>query len=463
MAGLNKNIKAGLWYTASNFINKGIAYLSTPIFTRLLSKEEFGEFSNFTSWASLLLVVTSLDLYSSINRAYFDYKNDFDEYMSTISGISVSFTALCYIIMYFFKDTVTEWLKMDFKYVNMLFLYLLFYPATNFFMTQQRIMGKYKLFSAVSIGSSVFSMLLSIITVLTFSDKLWGRVVGYIIPIVMLNVVIYGFLFSKGKKIVWEKTRYALLISIPLIPHHISNNVLNSSDRIMINQYCGASDTALYSLAYSCSTLVTLLHTSINQAYIPWLYKKLNEDNLEGISKQGERLLLVFLGLVLGILLLAPEMVYVFGGEKYMVAVTVMPVVMLGCCFQYVYTLYVNLEFYCKKTISVSIGTFIAAGVNVGLNILLIPIYGYMAAAFTTLISYILLYAIHFGATRKLEYRNVYNNKKILSIMSLYTLLSLGISCVYKFSWARYLIVGLYGMGFAAFLYRYQKKSTHRI
>ena len=111
---ISNDVKAGVWYTAGNFVSRGIAFLSTPVFTRLLSKEDYGEFSNFTAWATLIVVITSLDMYASINRAYQDYEDDFDTYMSTISWVSITFSALCYLTVWILRDWAVNVFGMNF-------------------------------------------------------------------------------------------------------------------------------------------------------------------------------------------------------------------------------------------------------------------------------------------------------------------------------------------------------------
>ena len=114
--------------------------------------------------------------------------------------------------------------------------------------------------------------------------------------------------------------------------------------------------------------------------------------------------------------MVTPEFVLIMGGHKYCDSITLIPVIMLGCCFQFLYTFYVNVEFYCKKTFTVSVGTLVSAGANLVLNILFIPIFGYRMAAVTTVISYLVLYLIHFIATRRLPYNDLYNHKELLLI-----------------------------------------------
>lgn len=442
---ISNDIKAGIWYTVGNFMNRGIAFLSTPVFTRLLSKDDYGEFSNFTAWATLLGVVTSLDLYASISRAYYDFEDDFDTYMSTISWLGIAFCSLCYLIILLFGDWATDMFGMSFRYINMMFLYLVFSPAMQFFMVQQRISGKYKAAIFVNVGSAVFSFVISIVTVLIFNDKVWGRTVGYVLPVVAVNIVIYGLFFSKGRKFLIDQAKYALLISVPMIPHHLSGGILTNSDRFMIKRYCGSSDLAVYSFAYNCALIVSLLSTSVNQAYVPWLYKQLKENNIQVVGRQGKKLLLFFLSIVFGNMLLIPEMVYIFGGEKYKDAVWVIPVIMLGCCFQFLYTYYVNIEIYCKRTITISIGTLCAAGINLALNYVLIPRLGYRIASVTTLVSYILLWFIHYLAAKQLSYKNLYDNKILLFIVFLFSACSMGTMYLYEVSQLlRYCVVAIY-------------------
>ena len=79
-----KALKSGVWYTAANFIIKGIGFLSTPIFTRLFTQEQYGLFNNYISWESTFNVFVSLQLVSTFVSARFDFKDKFDEYVSSL-------------------------------------------------------------------------------------------------------------------------------------------------------------------------------------------------------------------------------------------------------------------------------------------------------------------------------------------------------------------------------------------
>ena len=82
---LSEPIKATLWFTISSIIQKGIALLSTPIFTRLLTTEEYGVYSVYQSWYSILLIFATLNLYAGVyNNGMTKWPDKRQEYTSSL-------------------------------------------------------------------------------------------------------------------------------------------------------------------------------------------------------------------------------------------------------------------------------------------------------------------------------------------------------------------------------------------
>ena len=79
----SKSLKAGIWYTISNFLVKGITFLLLPIFTRIMTSTDVGYFSNVMAWFNILAIITTFEVYSSVSIARFDYKDDLDTYVSS--------------------------------------------------------------------------------------------------------------------------------------------------------------------------------------------------------------------------------------------------------------------------------------------------------------------------------------------------------------------------------------------
>jgi len=405
-------IKAGIWYTLSSFLTKGVAFITTPIFTRLLSSNDYGEYSNFVAWAGILVIVATMEMHATVNRARYDYDN-LDGYLSSVAITGTIVTTVLWGIVQLFPDFFCRFFSMDMPYINILFITTMVSPALQLLQAKNRINYKYKTYVALSFGSVLLSTLVSLGLILLMQNKLAGRIIGHYGTVFVIDLCVYIYIIYKGRQFKWSECKYALLICIPMIPHLLSKYILNQSDRIMIKQFCGASDTAFYSLAYNCAMIPIMLATATNVAWSPWSSEKIHEGKYETVRKASYYYILLFYCVVLGIFVLGPEVVLILGGEKYAEAVNVLPPVVMGAAFQFLYNLYVSLEQFAKKTVGMAFGTIAAALINIGLNWLLIPRYGYIAAAYTTLVGYACLLVIHFFLAKRTGYSRAYDTKFI--------------------------------------------------
>ena len=128
-------VKIGMVYTLSNIIIKGMAFLTTPIFTRLMSQEEYGSFSNISSWANIISIIATLCLYSSISRAKYDYDESIKEYMSTITILGSVFTLIVWLLIEVKMEFWESIFDMDGLYIRSIMLYSLFTPAVQTLIT----------------------------------------------------------------------------------------------------------------------------------------------------------------------------------------------------------------------------------------------------------------------------------------------------------------------------------------
>lgn len=439
----NKVIKAGFWYTFSNFLVKGIVFITMPIFTRIMSKSDIGMFSNITSWFSILAIITTFEIFSSINLARFDYKDELDQYVSSSLILESIITSFFYIVALIFHNFFQELFMINFQTLNIMFIYLLFYPAIQTFQIRNQISYNYKPIIKVSIISAVLSTFVSILAVLLFENKLMARVYGYFIPLIIISIFVYISLLKKGKNYSSKYWKYAIIISFPLIWHLLAGYLLGSADKIMITKLISAEANSLYSVAYMISQIASLLWTSMNNAWSPWAYKKMDEKNYEDLKEKSKPYSMAYLIIIYMMILFAPELLLIMGGSNYIEAKYVMPPVMIGYLFQFFYSLYVNIEFYHKKQKNIAIGTIIAATINIGLNYLFIPKYGYIAAAYTTLIGYIVLFIIHFFFVKKLGCLEWYDKSFIFKILIVSLCTIPIINILYKYNMIRYFLLFL--------------------
>ena len=437
----SKALKAGIWYTISNFFVKGIMFITMPIFTRLMSSSDIGMFSNITSWFTILAIITTFEIYSSVSIARFDYKKELDSYISSSLFLGTLITLVFYIIVLIFHNFFEKLFLIDFLTLNLIFIYLLVYPSIQMYQIHCRIKYEYLPVIVTSLLNVILSTGISVVFVLLMKNKLQGRIIGYFVPLIVVSFVIYILLMIKGKSISKKYWKYALKISFPLIWHLLASYILSSSDRIMITRLVSTDANALYSVSYTISMVVSILWNSMNNAWSPWAYERMDEKDYSSLKKNSKPYTIFFLVVVYLFMLITPELLLIMGGKYYLQAKYVMPPVMVGYIFQFVYSLYVNIEFYHKKQKNIAIGTIIAACINIVLNFIFIPIFGYIAAAYTTLIGYICLFAIHFIFVKKIGCIYWYDTKFFVKLL-LVSLISIPLfSLLYKFNIIRYCLI----------------------
>lgn len=447
MGNMNNNkkaLKSGIWYTASNFLVRSIGFLTTPIFTRLLTKADFGLYNNYVSWLAIATILVTLHLDSTLISARYDYEQKFDEYIFSVLFLSTLSSLVWLLAVNIFSGAFVSLLGMDRVYTNAMLIYLLFLPAVTLFQARERYLFEYKKTVATSLFIAIGTALLSVLLVVNMQNKLAGRIIGSIVPTVLLGAGLYVFFIRKGKRIVPHYWKYALPVCLPFIPHLLSLTVLNSTDRVMITRWCGAEDNAIYSLAYTCGSMVTLLMTSMNSAYAPWLGEKLHEGKHDEIRKFSKVYIIGFAFLAIGLMAVAPEVLYILGGKKYLEAKYVIAPIAMGCVCQFIYTMFVNVEQFKKKTVGMAVASITAAFVNFVLNIIFIPKVGYLAAAYTTLVGYMCLLGIHMFLVRRLRLDDIYDYKMIIIVVIVMLGITALINAAYSYNIVRYAGIGIY-------------------
>lgn len=396
--------KAGAYYLIGNLFNKGIAFLTVPIFTRILSTSDYGIVTTYNSWVSILSMVIGFALHMGIRAAFIDYKEEMDDFMS----VTTAFTIECGFVFILFVLVGYGLLSIS---VNLTLIVLCLLQGLATALVQNYSMYlmmqyRYRFRTALMILPNLLSVLVSIFAILfVVHSKLYlGRIVPTSCINILFGLMIVILVFRKSHCI-WNKEylKYALAISAPLVLHGIALNVLSQSDRTMITWLADASQTGIYSLIYNFSMLATVITTSIEGIWTPWFMNKYSKRELADINEMAVDYVHLMTYAMVGLILIGPEVVKILASSNYWDGIKIIPPVVIANYVIFLYTLYVNIEHYHKKTTYITINTLIAAGTNLILNYLFIPHFGYVAAAFTTLVSYLISLILHARYAKKLE------------------------------------------------------------
>ncbi len=447
-----ESIKAAFWYIIANLTSKVMVYICTPLYIRLLTKSEYGQYSNFLSYQSILISLLALDLGATVSIAFLDYSNerDFCDYINTITILSyitpVIFCSIILVFSRFFSDVF----NIKAEYLPVLVMYIVLSNPINIFQAEQRIRIRYKKSTILTLATTIATISTTICFGLIIKDKLFGILLGGILPNALVGAAIALKNWKRSKLVKNEYVKYSLKIAIPIIPHALAGTILLSSDKIMITNYCGEEKTALYNLAFVISMVVTAIASSMNKAWVPWFFEQLRNNNLEDILKISKRIMgAVSMGAIF-LCFIAPEISLIIGGKGYLESSFVMPPIIVSCVINCIATFYINIEFYNKKTIGISIATVLSAVINLIMNYYLINRFGYIAAAYTTLFSSLVTFVLHILIVKKQGMLQVFDNRFSYTLIVIIIFATPVVLLTYSILWLRVLLLICYvvlGMG----------------
>ncbi len=416
-------VRASFWFLVSSFMQKAVSAISTPIFTRLLTTAEYGDFNSFLSWQSILRVFVTLNLFYGVyTSGLVKFKDRRQEFVSSMQGLTLALVlgwAAVYLVLH---DLVNSLLSLT--TVQMLCMITMFWTSAvfSFWAAEQRVDYKYKRLVAVTLLVTVAKPALGVILVITAKDKVTARIVGLAI------VELLGFtwmFFTQVKRVrqlfsgyFWK---YALRLNIPLVPHYLSQSTLISFDKIMIKNMVSSGASGIYSLAYSVASIMNFFNTALSQTISPWVYEKIKSRKETEIHTVMIPSILIIAGVNFCLIAFAPEVVRIFAPPEDDEAIWAIPPVVMSVYFIYLYDMFSCYEFYFEKTGFIALATIIAAVSNIVLNYIFIRLFGYIAAGYTTLVCYIFYAMGHYFVMRSIARKHLAGNE-ILPLRRLLTI-----------------------------------------
>lgn len=447
-ASLGAPVRASLWFTFCSFVQKGISLITVPIFTRLMSAEQYGLYSLYLSWDSVIVVFATLNLsYQVFNNGLVKYEGDRDGYTTSMLGLSNACTTALLALYLAARDWVNAATGLTTPLFLLMFAQYYFNQALALWTVRERFFYRYRALAAVTLASAVASSAIGVAAVCLAEDKVLARVASLALVSVIVGAGVYAGLLRRSRRLVrLEYWRYALRLDLPLIPHYLSMTVLGSSDRILIERICGAAYTAFYSVSYNVAAVLNLLVSSINSSYIPWFYQKMAKGEHGDISRASTALVMAVGACSLLPALLGPEIVLLLGSEAYMEGVWVMPAVSASVFFSFLYSLFSNYELFYEESRVIMAASLFAAVLNVVLNVAFLPVFGFTAAGYTTLACYVALSVLHYlGARRVSRLKGdgslPFDTKAIAAASLALLALSVGVAFTYYNTAVRYALL----------------------
>ena len=377
------------------FSSKLLVYFLMPLYTAILSKEQYGTADLITNAANLLIPFCCI----GITHGVFRFAADSEENHKTIlsSGVSVLLISSAVFLL------LSPFISFIPSFENHAWLIAFYVVSSNFHTLVKeyiRARGRMKLYAVQSILGTALTIAFNLL----FLIPMKLGVTGYVLSVAVADALGTVFLIVYAKiykdfsfKLVSKiKVKEMLKYSLPMMPTTVIWWITNVSDRFMVSYMCGLGENGLYSAAYKIPTVIALVAGVFNEA---WQLSAISESkDREEVSNFFAEIFeryqaILFLGCSF-LIPFTPLATRILLDDSYFTAWTFMPVLLIATVFSSLVT-FIGTIYTVKKRTTMSLVTAaVGAGLNVILNLLLIPKMGAQGAAIATAFSYFAVFAL---------------------------------------------------------------------
>lgn len=415
-----------LIYGSGRVIIPLISIVTLPILTRIFSPTDFGVIEGISTIASVFALFSTLMLESSAQRSYYDYKES--EEFERKRVISTSFWTLIIwnfvfilgILPFAGKIGDIFFASKEYRYILLISLgNISGVSIYNFLKEIFRLQNQPIRYSVYTVVSALVSTILIILLVAFFKIGLVGYFLGGLIgSIVIVPVVVW----SVRKNILWVFSKFELKkmlqYGLPLIPTNCSIWVLALSDRFFLLKLTSLKEVGLYAIGVKLTQVILLFVTAFGLAWNPFILSIYSRDTEEEKRVRGK--IFTYYIFALGFLavfitVFSRPIILFLTTRDFLDAYKVIGILALATAASgATQALCTGLNI-ARKTKYLAIYTGIAAFLNIILNAILIPFFGFIGAATATAISYYVLCILYYKKSQEL-YISPYEPEKIIKI-----------------------------------------------
>lgn len=395
-----------------------ITFFLLPVYTAVLSNEEYGVVDLLNTLTSLLLPIATLQIEQGIFRYLLDCRENKEKQTTLITTVSkfilVQF-AICILIFL----CASPFIHNEYKYFLM--ANLLMGILSSISLQICRGLGDNKTYAVGSFITGALTVILNVIFIVAFK---WGAY-GMLIATAISNLLcaIYVFVKKKIYKYIDIKQNDKKLLkdiikySVPLIPNMISWWIVSASDRTIISAVIGVAQNGIYSAANKFSGIFSTLYSVFNLTWTESASININsEDRDEFFSKIFDFIVRFFGSLCLGTIAVMPFVFGILVNEKFAESYYQIPILILGSVFNILVSFLGSVYVAKKLTKEIAKTSIIAAIINIVVNIALINQIGLYAASISTVIAYFAMFIYRWIDVKK--YVSIKTNKTLIAVLS---------------------------------------------
>ncbi len=479
---LYKNLfKQTAIYGIATVVPRMFSFLLTPLYTKLLPEDEYGEVSVIFAWMVLFNVVLAYGMETAFFRFY--TKEDSKKVQST-STISIFWTSIAFLgVALLSRNYLAHAAEIDVQYITYTIWILVLDALVIIPFSKLRAEGRPMYYAivkignvAVNLGFNVFFLLYLPKLAAAYPDSLVSTMyvpdfqIGYIfISNLIASLLTFLVLAPHYFRISWQidKELWAKMMrySFPIMIAGIAFAINETFDRILLQKILpeniAETEVGIYSACYKLAIFMTLFATAFRLGIEPFFFSHAKEKNAPQTYAMITKYFVIFGSVILLVVIVFSDLlkVLIIRKEGYWEGMKVVPLIIMANFFLGIYH---NLSVWYKLSDKTKMGAYISivgAVVTLGLNFALIPQYSYMGSAIATIAAYSTMMIISYILGNK-HYPIPYDMKKIGGYLGLSIVLSL--VCFYFFRENYFVGVGAIAV-YVGFIYINEKATLMRI
>ena len=400
-------------YVLGNVLRRGLSVITMPVFTRYLSTSGYGVLAIVGTVQNMLEVFYEMGTAQSSTRFYYDCKDkrERETLLGTLLIFSLASTLILTFLLFALGDLIWRFVGKEIPFYPYMALTIGTVFLGNLGVLPRvlfRVQNQVPRFFRLSLAQSVLTVSLSVLFVVWFALGPLGPVLATFI-VAAFFFAVYGYCLRGHVRMVfrWAIARRALAFGLPEIPLRWGSWALKVADRLILQHFTSLSVVAIYSVGYSVSKMpFDLVGNAVHWAIVPFFYstaKKESEARSKEIfSRVATYNVAVLAGLALATTLFGRELIEILASAKYAEAVAIVPIIVAASFLQELYYIPSKGIYLKEKTAVLPLILLVPAGLNIGLNFLLIPRFGMMGAAWATLACYAVMIVLALAISQRI-------------------------------------------------------------
>ncbi|MDY0277452.1 MAG: oligosaccharide flippase family protein, partial [Acholeplasma sp.] len=336
----NTYIKSVFIYFIGTILLQGISIVTIPIFTRLLSTEEYAITILFRTWVSFFGVFIGLQVGGSIASARVNKEeNEFKTYMSNIVILSIIGAIVVSLITYVFQSEISRLLSIDKMLISHVLLQAFGTSCAALFTTYtiQTKMPKTNIIFSIIVAISTVTLSLLLIYHMDTNKYLGKIYAGSLVNLFIIIYVIFYFLKVYSRHNILSDWKFSLILGTPLIIHLLANIVIGQSDKIFLERMINLDAAGIYSVAYSIGTLALIFAEVTNKVWSPWYLDNTKMSNTKLINNSALKYSFFISFVFVAVIFVSPEIIKIMAPKEYWSGIPSLIILALSVYFQFLY------------------------------------------------------------------------------------------------------------------------------